>query len=370
MDVGHGMPRLRAPGRIAWTAASILAACTPEPEPEPETFAVDSDGEDVVAPTFIDPASGMLAVDSTRETDVRLQVADIDRARTELLLDGAAVGDLRSNSVLGTLGDTELSLRLRGALVPASHRLVLQTATELQTISSEEVVLVVRPAAAPLIDAEVGDARIPGRVVTGFGAEILAALDDTDAAAPTLTVVRRAGETWDWSDAKRVALPGYVAGPTERGIAVGVQVTVDAQGEPERLRVAWRDGNPGRAVMLLDTPWASADESAIGLRALELTPGITGPVEYAEVQRPHIVGDRVFTEIIAATDVEMPRPGDRAVLVSRIRAAPAQPAPPQRLSVGGSVVDIDQLGPAFDLARNEVGGSPLLSARLDQRRAV
>lgn len=324
--------------------------------------ASESGGPDLPAPAFIEPASGMLTLGSTRHTDVVLQVADIDPARTKLLVDGVSLGDLDGRDAFGTLTLDELTLRLRGAMVPGSHRLVLQTTTTDALLSSAEIAIQIADSDAPRVEADPGEPQLAAREIAGFSRDTLLALDDSTPDDPRLTVVRMGAEDWDFAGAVTIRVPGYDRGDFERGLAIAADVS------EERLRVAWRQGAPGRSIAFIDAPWDGADLDTAARIGIEPTPEITGPVEYVELSRPVIVGDTLLVEMLAAVDVELPHPGDRAVLRARF-SEDGGLGPVTRVGFG-TLVDLDQLGPAIDLAHAEVGGAPLLSMRMDQRRPV
>lgn len=323
--------------------------------------ASESGGPDLPAPAFIEPASGMLTLSSTRHTDVVLQVTDIDPARTKLLVDGVSLGDLDDRDAFGTLTLEALTLRLRGAMVPGSHRLLLQTTTSDALLSSAEIAIQIADGDAPRVEADPGEPQLAARKIAGFSRDTLLALDDSTPDDPRLTVVRMGAQDWDFAGAVTIRVPGYDRGDFERGLAIAADVT-DA-----RLRVAWRQGAPGRSIALIDVPWDAASLDTPASIGIETTADVTGPVEYAELSQPVIVGDTLLVEMLAATDVELPHAGDRAVL--RTRFTEDGLGPVTRIGFG-TLVDLDQLGPAIDLANAEVGGAPLFSMRMDQRRPV
>ena len=164
---------------VSWLVPSLLLACAggdDGTDDDPPLSATG--GQDVAAPTFIEPASGMLTLSSTRHTDVVLQVADIDPARTKLLVDGVSFGELDADDPFGTLSLDAFTLRLRGAMVPGSHRLLLQTTTSEALLASEEIVIEVAAADSPRVEAEPGQPQLDARVVAGFSRDVIVALDD------------------------------------------------------------------------------------------------------------------------------------------------------------------------------------------------
>lgn len=368
MSVGRtGMTRMG--GRWCLVLSLGTAAACNEPEEQPMFVAGGTGDETIMTPAFLEPASGVLPVPSTRAQDIRLQVADIDVGATALLVDGQAFGQLGRGHPFGELGEDELVIHLRGALRPGPHRLELVTQTEASVLRSGEITIEINPADAPLLVASEGTAQLDARVVAGFGGPVLAALDDRDPADPRLTVVRLQPEGWDWADARTVSIEDYVGDARDNVLALSADVTHAFDGSPDRLRVAWRQGNPGRTIALIDAAYDGADLDSFSSTAMTLSTELTGAVEYAEFYAPLLAGDVVLAPMLAATDTEVPRPGDLAVARARLSGVPATAQNPQRLSFGAAQ-DIDQLGIAIDLAHAEFIGSATVSARIQGRRSV
>ena len=359
------LPPTLARALVACAVAAV--ACESSDEPPIELAMPTTGGETIEAPSFIDPASGTLAFDVTRTTDIVLQVAAVERGRTDLVIDGVKQGDLGPTATFGTLTESELRVRLRGAMVPGTHRMTLQTRLDEELLISEEIEVVVRPTAPVDLVATLDGPEFPTRMVTGSGDNLIAALDDSGTDAPRLTVVRGLAEDaeWDWTDARTVSLPGYAVGHAELGMAVSVALV--GSSDDDRLRVAWRVGS-GSAVHLLDTRWDDAAPDTPDFEVLGLTAEVTGPVEYAAFGRPLLLGDVLLGELFAATDVESPRPGDHAVIRVPLSSTPGVVGTAQRVSFGQRQ-DIDRLGPAMDVLRRS-GDAHVFSARLDQRRPV
>lgn len=362
---------MRAGVRGPWLML-LLAACG-EPQATEEPGDDGGEGGERTPPVFVEPASGRLPIATTRHTDLVLGVADVQDA-TRLFIDGNPVLDLGPGSVFATLSPESLTLRLRGALLPGEHVLQMRTPDAEEELESAEVTLEVRPDPGPELEVTLGDEVVAGaRVVAAFGdgaTSCAAALDDSaDDGVPRLVVAPLADGGWAWQEARTIRVPGYVREVEDIGLSVAAEILPDAQGRPERLRVAWRVGQPGVRIDLIDAEWDDADLDTVGATAFEPTPDLTGPVEYAELGRPLLLGETLVAELLAATDVEDPRPGDLAILRAQLQGAPAVAGPGSQLSFGAQA-DLDQIGRAIDVAAAEAGVGRSFAARHDQRLPV
>jgi hypothetical protein len=325
-------------------------------------------------PDFSEPASGRLDVPLSRVEDVALAVLGIVPGNTRLNIDGRTRGSLDASDPVGSLSADTLTLRLRGAMVAGVHTMVLANSGGEEPLDSRTIEVHLAPVASPpVLVAEMVGEPVLGTGVLAAGAadrSVLAILDDTIAEAPVLVVAPRAWAGWDLEAARRVSIPGYRRGPEETGLAIAVQRTAAGDDpEDDRLRVAWRVGMPGTAIDLLEEAWTSADETTIGVRAFDLDPAVLGAYEHAELDRPALVGDTLVAEALAATDIEAPRPGDRTLLHARLSGAPVAIGGAARIVLGDRL-DLDAIGPVLDPASVEVGGAPLLGARLDGRTPI
>jgi hypothetical protein len=360
-----------------WIVLAFAALCTACPDEGEETDGGEETGDPMPdpppAPAFVEPASDRLDIPIDRNEDVALSVAGIVPGTTRILIDSVSRGTLPASDPFATLTSDTLVLRLRGAMVEGGHtmQLVNDGADDPLLSRSIDVHLVASPPADLVL--ETYDQAIGGRAlaVHGVGGDqpLLLILDQLAPAAPVLHIVPAEGARWAYDLARTIPVFGYRRGPGEPGLAIAAQRCPGPDGGSGRLRVAWRVGYPGRAVALAEAGWDTASLSTPSIVAMDLDPQVLGPYEYAELGRPMLVGDTLVVEAYAATDVESPRPGDRALLSASLRGVPIEIGAPQRVSVGPRV-DLDRLGPVVEPTLSEVGAAPAVAARLDGVRAV
>jgi hypothetical protein len=357
-------PRHRA--LAAWLLA---AACTSAATDDGGGEGSTGDAEPPPTPALVEPSGDRLPVPIDRTTDIVLGVTGVLPGVTRLLVDDRDRGPLPPGHPLGALDAETLVLRPRGAAIPAVHTIQLLNGGSGDDPLTSKVLHLDFAAVDPLaLSATLGEASLPARrlAVHGVGdASVLVVLDDTDPLAPLCHLVPRDDDGWTLADARVLAIPGYRFGPDERGLAIAARRWRDGDAT-DRLRLAWRVGDPGTAIDLVDVEWARADVSTPAGQALSLDPAVLGPFEHAELDRPALAGDTLVAEVFAATDVEAPRPGDHALLTARLVGRPAVPTGIARMAVTPRQ-DVDRIGPAFEPARH---GATLLSARLDGRRPV
>lgn len=351
--------------------AALVCGCSGVSGPERDTEdGTTGDAEPPPEPVFTEPASGRIDVPASRVEDVAIGVAGIVPGNTLLFVDGLVRGESMEGDPLGTLDGDALTIRLRGAMVPSVHLLQLSNSGGDEPLLSSVLEAHVLPVdAPPTLVVEASGATRPGRAVVASGAgatSLLAVLDDTAPQAPVLAIAPLGDDGWDLDSARTIAIPGYRREPGERGLAVAV-ARVGPIGEPaERLRVAWRVDDPGTAIHFVDTSWADPPDAPAAWVAFDLDPDVLGPYEHAELGRPAIAGDTIVAEAIAATDVESPRPGDRMLVQARLSGVPAVVTDASRVTIGDRQ-DLDAIGPVLDARNVEIGGPPLLGARLDRR---
>jgi hypothetical protein len=324
------------------------------------------------APVFLEPASDQLDVPVARTQDIVLDVSGILPGTTRLLVDGISRGTLPASDPFATLTADALTLRPRGAMVEGRHsmQLVNDGAEDPLLSRSIEVRLVAEPPAELVFDP--GEPALDAFAVgvSGIGpTAVLLVLHQLAPSAPWVHVVPADGPRWDYAQAKTIAILGYRRAAFEGGLAIAAELERDADFVPTRLRVAWRVGDPGTAIALVDVPWDQADVSVGHTIAFDLQADALGPYEYAAYGRPALIGDRLVAEVYAATDVESPRPGDHALVSAALHGVPAEVGTIERVGFGPRV-DFDRLGRAIDPALLAVGRRHALAVRVDGVRPV
>ncbi|MCA9651695.1 MAG: hypothetical protein KC501_17405 [Myxococcales bacterium] len=325
-------------------------------------------------PSFSEPASGRLSLASTRSDDVSLEVLGISLGETELLLDGIPMGTLGEGSIVGRLDTSALVLFLHGSMIPGTHRMTLRTAAPSGTKDSEIVVVDISTDASLVPTATLDDApALAGTRVHAFGHDeggVLMVIEPAEP-APRLHLLPRGPTGWDPAERRSVSTPGLELGPGLDALPIAALRHHVAGDDPGRVRVAWRVGRPGTRIDLLDLPWDEASPEPAPSASLTVSDALAGrPAEWAELQRPWLVGDRLIAELLAPIDVEAARPGDRAVVHARIADDGTAIDPPQRLMVGSDLVDLDDLGPAIDLVASDRGAPAPFTLRVAQREPV
>lgn len=337
--------------------------------------------EPLPRPVFTEPASGQLMLSTTRTEDLVLHVDNVLPGRTELVIDDRSFGSLDEGAVAGQLDDEAMTLRLRGSMLVGTHEMFLRTPDPAGPNESGVVrvnvarELEVIPAASPTTAVELGARRL---LALGYGADgLLAALDDGDPAQPRLHLLPRAddGSGWDLDGRRTLSVPGVALDPEGWVLPVAAVRRGRTHDDPGRLRVAWRvgtfDAGPGLRIDLVDVPWDEADPEVEPIASLSLEDALVGrAAEWAQLGRPWLMGELLLVELWAAADVESPRPGDRALVWSRLRhtdpSAPLVLDPVQRVTVGSRLVDLDRMGPALDRIAGDAGQPPVVTVRVDQ----
>ncbi|MCX4245283.1 hypothetical protein [Paraliomyxa miuraensis] len=338
-------------------------------------------------PLFSEPVSGMLLLPTSRSDDLVLKVHDVLPGKTELLVDGRTLGFLGAGASAGRLEAEQLTVRLRGAMVAGRHEMVMRTldAVEITESSVIDVELLrdleVIPAADPPSVTALSARHV---LAQGTGDDaLLVVLDDTEPSQPVVHLLPRTDEGWDLDGRRTVTVAGLDLDTEPRVLPVTALRHGRTASEPGRLRVAWRVGAPGTRIDVLDVAWDDASPEHPPGTSLSLPDAVAGAVtgsapEWAELGRPWLLGELLVAELWAPVDVEAPRPGDHALLWTRVHdqpnAAPDDPPlsldSPQRIFVLGSLVDLDRLGPALDRVTAEAGGPALVTIRADQHQPL
>jgi len=325
-------------------------------------------------PAFGEPASGRLVVPATRIDDLELGVQGIVPGLTELVLDEQGLGSLGEGSSVGRLDGESLVLRVRGSMVEGMHHMRLRNLDHDEALESELVELAItaeiqlEPVAGPLAPA-----GLAGRRLLAFGEgddAVLVVLQPEDP-EPRLLLVPRGESGWDVAGARTVAAAGLRLLPDERPLPAAALRRGRGDGDPGRVRVAFRVGAPGERIDVLDVAWDAAAPEVAPQASLDVSAALGGrAAEWAELGRPWLVADLLLAELWAPLDVEAPRPGDRALVWSRVQDPMAELGTPQRVSVYSDLVDLDRLGPAIDRAASEVGAPAILTIRADQHQPL
>lgn len=379
------MPRPAARARstaLGLALALGLGACGGDDGSGTGTDETGSTGGDepVPSPAFSEPVSGKLSLLATRTTDVVLKVTGVVPGRTELVIDGQGLGPLGPEALAGRLTPDILTLHVRGALVAGRHALLMRIVgpegvAESKTIDVEiERDLSVVPALEPMIPTELGARRL---LAVGRGDDaLLVVLDDGTGPEPVLHLLPHGADGWDLEGRRTVAVPGLALDPAARVLPAAALRLHRTDDDPGRVRVAWRVGAPGERIDVLEVAWDDATAEVAPLASLALHDALAGhAAEWAELGRPWLLADVLLAELVAPVDAEAPRPGDRALVWTRLRPDPATPTglvldAPQRAAVRTERVDLDRLGPALDRVSDDLHGPPTVTIRADQHQPL
>lgn len=343
-------------GRHRVTAAGPLAlvlalACRPDDGGEGSASGEamsTGDAVEVPDPAFLNPAVGEFSVDSTRHVPEDIVVQRVVLGNTQVLLDGQSLGPLGPGNLLGELTADRLRLFVRGALTVGFHTLQLaSSAADGPRFSVTLTMAVERPdAPLPAFRAELApDLLGPGDRLLSAGAGPRALLGVV-VAGPTPGLRLHLAEGTSWSQAGvTVALPGHVLEPMTFGPAVAALALPAADGPPTTVRVAWRRGLPGDAILTRDVALA-APQAGTPETALDLSAALFADAEYAEIGRPILAGSVALAEFVAPADTESALPGDRGLALAR--RGDAGWSAPQRVATPVPL-DLDATGPALSL---------------------
>ncbi len=349
--------------------------CADGPGGDAGTGASSSGGsEPPTLPNFSEPASGRLSFQTSRTDDITLAVEQITLGRTHLILDGHSFGPLDEDSLTGRLELDSLRLYLRGSMLSGQHTMRMRTTESAGVAESEEIIIDIIselapvPTAVPPTPAGISAERL---LPNGEGDDALLLALEPGADGFVLHLLPWTGSGWDPAGARTVALPGLALEPEERVLPVSARRHSRSEDSAGRVRVAWRVGLTGTRIDVLDVAWDDADPTVAPRTSLTLPEALDGRAsEWAAFGRPWLLPDQLLVELWAPADTESPRPGDRAVVWSRVQPDAVALDPPQRVSVRADLVDIDRLGPVVDVIARERGGPPAVTIRVDQHQPL
>ena len=333
-----------------------LFACSSSDADEDEDVVLEP--KERPTPRFLEPANGVLVLPVTRTADIVLQVSALTPGFTTLEIDGRSVGTLGKASEVGQLASSQLTLHMGGAMIPGRHTLQLVTPADEEPKRSTPVTvdLKVEPTGNPTLSELQG---------TGLFGEALAASGVDESGALLLVDETRAhvlaadGIGWSLEAVRSLELPGFHRSDTCLPAAMRLP---DEAGD--RLRLAWRVGLPGSRIDVLETTFE--DDAPVQIvSAFELEPALVGAVEHAALDCPALRPRAVLAELLALTDAEHPRDGDRAIVSVAFLGDGLTFGLPKRLGFG-EVVDLDHLGPVIDLAAPPELAPMLMGARMGQ----
>jgi hypothetical protein len=331
-------------------------------------------GEGPGMPSFSEPASGRLSLPATRIDDLVLAVRDVEPGHTELVIDDHGLGPLGEESSVGALEGEALRLPVRGSMISGKHHMLMRTRSPSGVSDSEiiEVEIIAELEAVPVASATMPTGLDGTRVLAlGEGRDALLLVLHAHELDPRLHLVGRGESGWDLYDERTVAAPGLALAPGERVLPVAALRYGRTDDDPGRVRVAVRAGVPGTHIELLDMAWDAATPAVEPVASLTASDALAGrPAEWAELGRPWLAGELLLAELWAPLDVESPRPGDRALVWSRVHDQGQGLDGAQRVAVRPDLVDLDRLGPALDRVSTERGGPTLFTIRADQHQPL
>jgi hypothetical protein len=355
-------------------ALSLGAGCSADDAPADDgadDTSDDTTGGPPLPPTF---AHDQLSVPTTRTHDVVLPVAGVVPGRTDVVIDGVALGLTRQDAPAGRFEAGSLVLHVRGSMVEGLHHMRMRIIDPSGVIESAAVQVRVvdevnaTPVAGPAAPTGLEGQRL---VAVGEGRDALLVVLDAHALGPRLHLVPRGETGWDVDGVRTIAAPGLGLRPGEQALPAAALRRSRAPADPGRVRVAFRVGVPGTRIDVLDVPWDDATLDAVPQASLTLDAALAGrAAEWAELGRPWLLANQVIAELWAPVDVESPRPGDRSLVWSRIHDDEPILSEPQRVTVRAALVDLDRLGPAVDRVASEGGGPPIVGIRVDRRQPL
>lgn len=347
------------------TAASL--SCVQPSEFDPlEGGAASSESETASfvpdPPAFIDPSDGIERIRSDRREPLDLRVRGIRPGATLVLLDGVSLGTLQADaaqppaddpSVPGTLTEARLQLRFSGAMTVGVHALELFNAGDVEGRPSVPVALEVEGAPTLALDASVDTAPMAPALDlwrVGQGAQAhLAWLEQGPGASLRVAIapVRPATGDFDFSSARRFALPGLDASLLSSLAQHGPVVAVHAS--EDGVRLAWPVGSAGTRIdwaYYRAPPTSPITSPTASGTALTSDHALFSGREWTQLLRPHFVDRQLVVEVVAPADVEARLPGDHQLVSLDWRGD----APGGAVRVGVTDQrDLEGLAPLFDL---------------------
>lgn len=299
--------------RILAAAFLSVAACTasvPAGEGDTETATGTGTGAPLPpAPAFLQPADGVLALDTNRHADVFLSIRDVLLGRTQLEIDGVSRGTLLGGSIIGHLEAEMLTLFVHGGMVPGLHTMALWTPAE-EPLRSRTIDIRLRAPEAPpawaVAPSTIADVSAQEVRTYGHGSGTLLAYRTFD--EKTHLWQPLAPESPQADDAP---LPPEIPSPQDLG-----RIAVVVGPSPERRTVFTIEGPAGpsrrlvaRCLTWQDSAWTVTDTFDV----LTADAGTSG-IEWAELVEVTATGESVVVERIASVDVEHPVPGDHTLL--------------------------------------------------------
>ncbi len=346
--------------------AGALLACAPPSGDDEDTESDTEAGEDFEEPEFLEPPGGELRIAVDRTEDVTLAVRDIQPGLTRVFVDGLSLGTAQSSDGWIQLSSETLTIRLTGSMTEGSHTLQMRTAGAEESLDSQEISIDIAAVELTGLSASMRDTvAFEADAIDAHGHGEHGALFGVDLSTDpvSVTVAPASGEGWTLSEAVTLPLAGFDRTDEPR---FTLSAFVQTLGEDRRLRMAWRTGSEGRALVGTDILWpplAVATQSVIDLD--DELPGY----EYTKLGRPLLLGDTLVVEALLATDVEQPHPGDRTLLTARVDPDTARFGSATTSAVGQRR-DIDRIAPVRDLLTHAGGGTPGLAARVAGLRTV
>lgn len=353
--------------QAAMLGLAMVLACAADDGKSPGRSDAEADDDEVFeVPTFVDPPNDEATIPVDRDDDLALSVRGIRPGFTRVFIDEQSVGTGLGDGGPVSLTPDALTLHLTGALVVGEHTLQLRTLTPDESLESEIVSLIVINAEAAELTASMNDAvAFEADVIDAQGHGDAGVLLGYDLSADPVSVTVAAAQDEGWAIADRVTVPltGFDRTDEPRFTATAALRDRD---ETRRLRIAWRTGEEGRALLGTDVLWPAATVHTQAV--VDLAEEFEG-YEYSRLGRPLILGDTLVVEALLARDVELPAPGARTLLTSYIDPVTGRYGVP-RLSAVGEGRDIDRIEPVRDLLTHARGGTPGFSARVAGLRAV
>jgi hypothetical protein len=362
---------MRFPAPWALAVLAVAVACRTE-EPADDGATEDGSTEQDLAEPLL-AATVDLTVEVTRVEDLEVRAKFVYPGLTQLLIDGRTVGTMSNLDEVGQFevesdeGGGTLRLRLDGGMVPGEHTLQLFTPGPVEALYSNELTITVVDAAPPTLEASLEPAELAtGDQLLTHG-ELLLLIGLTTSEAPELTILRRRDGHWDGQRLLTLPMPGFASAGAEVDAAVSAtMLEPGADGGTDRLRAAWRVGDPGVRIDFVDIEWPQGDASVTDVAsALTLEEVLVENVEWAAFGRPMLLGDNVVAELHAPHDTESHSPGDRALAAVRFVGTPPTPENQQILHLADVAADVDALGPAVELTMLDLPQPKSFSIRFD-----